>query len=173
VRTYFIEVESMMIRYQTQLLAGIRQDAAQLARDRKTRRPGYVYVMKASGETATQILLKIGRTINIVRRMRDHNTARADDIELLFAIRTADPEAVEGCAKALLSGLRCRTDREVYAADLDEVKALIAKCDGLSSSLADHVASLAKHETGQGDNHVYLVSTRQPTAERQGQIVAV
>jgi hypothetical protein len=168
VRSYFVEVEVLMMRYRAQLLAGIRADVVRLERNMagkearmhslrsisaSSARAGYVYVMRASYLKAR--LLKIGRTNNLERRKREHSTAQADDIELLFALRTDHAEAVEGCAKAMLKRVRYRADREIYVADLDSVKALITKCDGISRmvDLFD-----AKRLPGKDDGEVYMVA---------------
>ena len=61
---------------------------------------GYIYVIKASEEKDS--VYKIGRTIDLKTRLRNHNAAHANDLEVMYRYRTDDVVAVEGCLKSML-----------------------------------------------------------------------
>lgn len=134
VRTYFIQVEQLVMRYRTQMLAGMREEVARLERNQRARDPGdhagYIYVIQASPERDS--VFKIGRTKDLARRLTEYQTGRADDLEVVFKFRTDRLQQTEACLKALLKTRQYRKFREVYQVDLDTIKELVAGCDALS-----------------------------------------
>ena len=137
VRTYFIALESLIVKYQTQLIAGIKPDAQRLERNMRPNDPadsaGYVYVIRASEEMDG--IYKIGRSKDLNQRLAQYQTGRADKIEVVFKYRTDSLKAVEKCVQALLRDERyrgCKTRcNEVYKADLDMIKEIVKGCDDL------------------------------------------
>jgi phage anti-repressor protein len=138
VRTYFIQVEALVVKYRSQMAEGMQQELSRLASTQHARtlpvterREGYIYVLRASQKYDT--VVKIGRTRDLMRRLREHAAALADDPEVLFLFRTDDAAAVETCVKGWLSDRRWKGAgsryREVYKADPEMVKQLIHGCD--------------------------------------------
>jgi len=145
VRTYFIQLEALIIKYKDQMMAGMRADMARLERNQagpsagnsgSPPRAGYIYVLRAS-ERADGIV-KIGRARDLQRRLGQHNASRADDVEVLYAYRTDDVVAVEGCVKTWMRDKRYRKHKEIYKADLDMVKAIVGGCDGIGRVKAEY-----------------------------------
>lgn len=148
VRTYFIQLEALVIKYREQLMAGMQEDMQRLERNQagpsgnraragKGPRPGYIYALRAS-ERADGIV-KIGKAVDLRRRLGQHNASRADDVEVLYAFRTDDIDAMETCVKAWMKDKRYRKHKEIYKADLDMIKAIIDGCDGLGRIKAEFV----------------------------------
>lgn len=148
VRTYFIQVEALVMKYRAQMVEGMRNDIDRLESRQSARglaratapREGYIYVLRASSRFDS--VVKIGRTRDLVRRLREHSSALADDPQVLFTFRTEDASAVETCIKGWLKDRQWSRSRykEVYKADLDMVKQLVHGCD-----LAGRVKSIGSH----------------------------
>ena len=140
VRTYFIMLEGLVLKYKDQLMEGMQADIDRLERQVGPKgRPGravvggYIYVVRASEKLDS--VYKIGRTVDLRRRLREHETSRADDLEVMFVFRVENVKAVERCVKVTLSEKRYRPFREVFKLDLDVLKAVVNGCDALQGML--------------------------------------
>jgi len=136
VRTYFIEIENLFIKYRQHTIDGMRLDIEKLERNQKSKKyptgPGFVYIIKASPDKS---LYKIGRTKDLANRLRTYQSGMADDIEVLYIYKTEDKVGVEKCVKQWLSDKKYRKYKEVYTADLHMIQELINKCGSISSYL--------------------------------------
>ena len=144
VRTYFIEVEGLVLRYKDHMMAGMQAEIDRLERGdarhaANKKQPGnvpvggYIYVVRASERLSS--IFKIGRSKNLRRRLREHQSSRADDLEVMFVFRVENVKAVERCVKVTLSEKRYRPYREVFKLDLDVLKAVVNGCDALQGML--------------------------------------
>ena len=138
VRTYFIELESLLIKYRMETMIGMRNEMLRMERNKTLRKfpkvtsngtTGYIYVLRASNKYDT--VVKIGRTRDLIRRLREHAGALAEDPEILHIYKTDNVNAVESCVKAWLKEKQWNRAKykEVYNADLDMVRKLVSKCD--------------------------------------------
>ena len=89
---------------------------------------GVVYVLRAAEGVS---LHKVGRTKDLAARLRSHNAARADRLEVLHVYKTDAADRVELCVKAALKGQQYSKYKEVYRADLDVIKHAIHACGEL------------------------------------------
>jgi hypothetical protein len=154
VRTYFIELESLVVRYNQQLLAAIEADDVQLKKNMRPRDPndsaGYIYVVRAS-ETMDSVF-KIGRSKDLNRRLDEYQTGRADMLEVVFKLRTESLVEVEGCVRAWMKehkydGCRRRC-KEVYKADIDLIKTVINQCDHVGRVKVEYTRQRPTSMTG-------------------------
>jgi predicted GIY-YIG superfamily endonuclease len=150
VRTYFIQLEVLVIKYRRQMMEGMQQEIERLERaqasstlrkkhDMSTQDPsGYLYVVRASEQRDS--VFKIGRTNDLQRRLREHNASRAQDMEVVFVLRSHNIKAVEACIKATIRERRATGSvyREVYKIDIDTLKAIVSGCDGFQGLLKRH-----------------------------------
>lgn len=132
VRTYFIEVETLLIKYRTGVVHELQERIAQLERNQKPKvnqqihKSGFIYIIRAS--PTKDSVYKIGRTTNLSHRLSNYTSGSADDVEVVFTYETDDLEAVEGCVKSLLKEKKYRKYKEVYQADVDMIKTFIDGC---------------------------------------------
>ena len=143
VRTYFIQVENLVVKYRQQLLDGMQKDmeriesAARARGSPKASAPleGYIYVLRASEKHDS--VFKIGRTRDLSRRLREHSAALADVLEVVYVFKTDDVKAVETCVKGWLRERQWKraSCNEVYKADLEMVKQVIQGCDAVGGCL--------------------------------------
>jgi hypothetical protein len=144
VRTYFIELEALVVRYNQQLLSAIEADDAQLRKNMRPRDPadstGYIYVIRASERMDS--VYKIGRSKDLNRRLDEYQTGRADALEVIYKLRTQDLKGVEGCVHAWLKDHAydgcVRRCKEVYKADIDLIKMVIGECDGIGRAKVEY-----------------------------------
>ncbi len=151
VRTYFLAVEAIVLKYRTHLMEGMQLEMQRMARNQRPKDPsdraGYIYVLKAA--EGHDSVYKIGRTKDLSRRLKEYQTGRLDEIDVVFKFRTDNLAQTEACLKALLKPRQLRRFREVYQVDLDIVKELVAGCDGMAGRIKlEHVASKPSHMTG-------------------------
>ncbi len=170
VRTYFIQVEALVSKYQEQLLESMRADLARVESASQARRlpradgpprTGYIYVLAASD--ASDSVVKIGRTKDLARRLREHSAARADAPQVMYTFETDDAHAVETCLKGWLRDRRWARGRykEVYRADADMVKQLIHGCDALGRVKASGMAPRRPRPQAGGDANLFIAVVRQ------------
>lgn len=130
IRSYFIEIENLFIKYRKQTLMGMQQEIETLERNLKPRnsepRAGYIYVVRASENKDS--VYKIGRTKDLQARLRSHRSALADDMEVLYRYRTDNIEAVEKCTHSWLKKYQYRKYKEVFQINLNIIKQVIMKC---------------------------------------------
>lgn len=131
VRTYFIQLESLLVRYRTTLIKGMDVEMKEMERSLKPRDPadraGYIYVIKVRSDRDS--VYKIGRTQDLTKRLATYSTGTLDGVEVVFKFRTDSHKKTEACVKAILKDKQLRKYKEVYQADLDMIKGIIQKCD--------------------------------------------
>jgi predicted GIY-YIG superfamily endonuclease len=135
VREYYLAVESTLFKYRAEVAEGLRRRIRELEANQRPRlspadkQSGVMYVIAAS-ETVTS-LYKLGRTVNLSRRLASHESARADGLQIRYTAAVDDVQQVESCVKALLKRTQYRKYKEVYQVDIGVIKQAIAKCDEL------------------------------------------
>jgi phage anti-repressor protein len=159
VRSYFIELESLIIKYRTQLIQGIKQDIARIEKQKKMKKSiennsGYTYIIKAS--TKHKDMFKVGYSKTLIDRLRTYQTGKYEDIELVFLYKTENPEAVEKCVKSLAYKHKLDSNREIYHLDLDVLKSIMNGCGKLSMKLEKRVSGSSKI-----DGQYYMILDKQ------------
>jgi len=131
VRTYFIQLESLMVRFRSVILKGMDVEIKQLESALKPKdindSAGYIYVIKASPEKDN--VYKIGRTQNLNKRLATYSVGTVDGIETIYKFRTNSFKKTEACLKLMLKEHQLRKYKEVYQANIDMIKTIIQKCD--------------------------------------------
>ena len=131
VRTYFISLESLLVRYKSVLLKGMDEEIKQLESSIRpkdiTDSAGYIYVIKASLEKDS--VFKIGRTKDLNKRLATYSTGTIDGVDTIYKFRTDSHKKTEACLKLMLKEYQLRKYKEVYQANIDMIKTIIQKCD--------------------------------------------
>lgn len=147
VRTYFIEIETFLVRYNDDIVDGlmrnIHEDMRRNIAEKRKDGPGKVYVIRAA-DNPTEFLKsvnkvelnKIGQTgQSMDERLRVYNTGRAKDAEVLSVYRAPYRKEVEMCVKKLMHKKQHIKGREIYEVDNEIITKLIAGCDRMSMKL--------------------------------------
>jgi phage anti-repressor protein len=140
VRTYFIEIESFIIKYNSQIVDGIVRDIKKTEAFHKQHPlkegPGYIYIIRAAA--AHSNLYKLGHTQDLYKRLSTYNTGRSTDVELLYAYHVQRRKEVESCVKVMMKDKQYKKRREIYHVDIDIIKKVIDGCSSLSDAKLHH-----------------------------------
>ena len=151
VRSYFIHIEALVMKYRSQMMEGIRAEVGRLERQltgrsklkvahkAQTGSAGYIYVLRASNRF-DKLIVKIGKARDVAKRLVHHGTPLSDDLDVLYIFRTDDVDAVESCVKVWMRDQQTQKRREVYQVDVETVKAVIGGCDGVGRLKAQYIA---------------------------------
>jgi len=156
VRTYFIELESLLVRYKSALIEGIRAEERRLQKSLRPNvvadRAGYIYVIRVAAGDMDNVY-KIGRTKDLLSRLRTYNTGTLDGVDIVFKFRTDSYMKTEQCLKIMMKDHQLRKYKEVYQINLDIIKQLVAKCD----KTAEYVRTYSKPQPSKLTGGFYVV----------------
>jgi phage anti-repressor protein/predicted GIY-YIG superfamily endonuclease len=135
VRTYYVELEKLIEKYSADFTEKLQERIRQLENNQKpqgasARTKGVIYVVKVSDDKAS--VFKLGRSKDFKKRLQAHNSARMDDVDVIYVFETDMIEEVERCCKAMLVKKQYRKIKEVYQVDIDIIKSVINGCAELA-----------------------------------------
>jgi phage anti-repressor protein/predicted GIY-YIG superfamily endonuclease len=161
VRTYFIQLESLLVRYKSVLVKGMNAEIKQMERALKPKDPadsaGYIYVLKASPERDS--VFKIGRTKDLNKRLATYSTGTVDGVDVVFKFRTDSHKKTEACVKLMLKEYQLRKYKEVFECNLDMIKEVIQKCDDTAAYTRVYANAKADRRMTGG---YYMVLSKDP-----------
>ena len=131
VRRYFIDVEKLLNKYKSYIIEGLEDKVKLLQKDRKPKinpQKGVIYVFRTP-DTPENNLYKIGRTIDLKKRLQSHSSGLSEDIDVLFIQEVNDVNKIEKCAKEAMKKFQYRKYKEVYQVNIDVIKFIIKNCD--------------------------------------------
>jgi phage anti-repressor protein/predicted GIY-YIG superfamily endonuclease len=131
VRRYFIDVEKLLNKYKSYIIEGLEDKVKSLQKDRKPKinpQKGVIYVFRTP-DTPENNLYKIGRTIDLKKRLQSHSSGLSEDIDVLFIQEVNDVNKIEKCAKEVMKKFQYRKYKEVYQVNIDVIKFIIKNCD--------------------------------------------
>lgn len=136
VRTYFIQLESLLVKYKSFIIEGMRKEQKEYEKALRPRskedHAGYIYVLKASPKND---MYKIGQTQDLYKRLATYKTGSLEEIEPVLKFRTDNYKKTEACLKLMLDEAKVRKYREIYEINIDVIKMLIEKCDGMAANV--------------------------------------
>ena len=153
VRTYFLRMETLTRRYfAAKALKSQRNVEVLLQNQRPIRatnskiapESGHIYIFPVEGRIPD--LYRIGSTKDVKRRMREHGSSHADDIDPIMKISVPNVSMVEQCSNFWLKYKKYRKRKEVYHGDLEMIKSIVVSC-GLAA-------------VAQSDNGLFVESSR-------------
>jgi phage anti-repressor protein/predicted GIY-YIG superfamily endonuclease len=131
VRRYFIDVEKLLNKYKSYIIEGLEDKVKLLQKNRKPKinpQKGVIYVFRTP-DTPENNLYKIGRTIDLKKRLQSHSSGLSEDIDVLFIQEVDDVNKIEKCAKEAMKKFQYRKYKEVYQVNIDVIKFIIKNCD--------------------------------------------
>jgi phage anti-repressor protein len=131
VRKYFIEVEKLLNKYKSYVIEGLENKISKLEKSRKPKinpKKGIIYVFRTP-DTPENNLYKIGRTINLKKRLQSHSSGLSENINMIFFQEVDDIVKIEKCAKEVMKKYKFRKYKEVYQVNIDIIKYIIENCD--------------------------------------------
>jgi hypothetical protein len=73
-------------------------------------------------------IFKIGRTIDIVKRLRNYNVGRIKEIDLKYLALVKNAVLIENCMKLNLKKYELYNNKEIYAIEPNKIKKIINDC---------------------------------------------
>lgn len=131
VRRYFIEVEKLLNKYKSYVIEGLESKISILEKGRKPKlkpQKGIIYVFRTP-DTPENNLYKIGRTIDLKKRLQSHSSGLSEDINIMLIHEVDDVVKIEKCAKEAMKKFQFRKYKEVYQVNIDVIKFVIENCD--------------------------------------------
>jgi len=133
VREYFIQVESLLNKYKNYIIDGMKDKINKLEKSQKPKinpEKGVIYIFQTPNSSENS-LYKIGRTKDLKKRLKSHQSPMAHDIEILFYYESDNIKEIESCIKTLMKKYQYRKYKEVYKINIDIIKSLIEQCDSI------------------------------------------
>ena len=130
VRTYFIEAESLLFRYKDAIIEHLQKQVGTLKLNQApvpTPSKGVIYILKTPN--GPDDMFKIGKTKAFKERMRSHQAAMPDNVEVSWVFETEFMDQVETCLKLAIKPRGYRKRKEIYQIDLDTLKEVIKTCE--------------------------------------------
>ena len=128
VREYYYELEQVLDQYKEYIIKGLEEKIKTLENNQKPKinpSKGIIYIIQTSDSIGHY---KIGKTINLKKRLNAYNGDKKDDIKPLYQYETDDIDEVEKCVKTYVKKYQYRKYKEVYKADINLLKELINDC---------------------------------------------
>jgi len=145
VRRYFIDVEKLLNKYKDYIINGLEDKVKTLQNKRKPKinpSKGVIYVFRTP-DTPENNLYKIGRTIDLKKRLQSHSSGLSEDIDVILIYEVDDVVKIEKCAKESMKKYQFRKYKEVYQVNIDIIKFVIENCAKFHKLLDN---TIKKHE---------------------------
>lgn len=151
VRSYYLAIEGLLFKYHQQMLEGMKHEIETLEKAKATTKSpemkmGYIYVIRASDKKDS--VYKIGRSQNLLARLRTYQSGKLEDIEVVFKWRTDNLKSMENCVKSFLDKERHMKYKEIYKANLEMIKMIIHKCDEIQQAKREYTMRSASNMNG-------------------------
>ncbi len=120
-----------------------------------TPQKGIIYVFKTS-DTPENNLYKIGRTIDLKKRLQTHSSGLANNIDILFIHEVDDTIKIEKCAKEAMKQYQYRKYKEVYQINIDIIKFIINNCDIFNDLLTQTIKKQIQKDLEKKKIYMYV-----------------
>jgi phage anti-repressor protein len=158
VRTYYIQLESLLMKYYEHMMNGMETEITSLKHSLKPSKnkkdhAGYIYILKAS-QTKDSVY-KLGRTKDLSQRLSTYQTGILEEVEVIFKFRSDSLKALEACIKKSLEEYKVRKYKELYAVDINIIKTIVNHCDAIQN--VKQVYALRKPPKMTGGYYIALI----------------
>ena len=148
VREYYYELEQVVDQYKEYIIKGLQEKINQLENNQKPKinpKKGVIYILETSDGIGHY---KIGRTVNLKKRLLTYNANKKDEIVPIYVYETDDVENVEKCIKTYAKQFQYRKYKEIYKTDIDMLKELISDCSEFNEKTNLIIKHKYKGQTG-------------------------
>ena len=122
VRVYFIKLRQFLIENQ-KLIYHAMENKSKL-----NKFSGFEAIYFLLIDDRNPNIFKIGRTIDIIKRLRNYNVGRIKEVDLKYYALVKKSILIERCMKAKLTKNQFIEDKEIYKIEPDEIKKIIDDC---------------------------------------------
>jgi hypothetical protein len=122
VRLYFIKLREFIVENQKLIFQAIENK-----HDLNIYR-GFESIYFFAVDERKQDIFKVGRTQDIIQRLRNYNVGRIKEVELKYFALVKNPLLIEKCIEFKLKKNSYYEGREIYKVDLKKLKKIIDEC---------------------------------------------
>lgn len=128
VRGYFIKLREFIQTNQNLIYQNLTNNdiLKKINRDSFNQGKEFIYIFVI--DPRYKNIFKIGRTIDIIKRLNTYNVGRINEISLKFLAVVHDSKLVEKCMKSLLQKYQFIENKEIYKVTLSFLEKILAKC---------------------------------------------
>ena len=122
VRMYFIKLREFLLKNQHIIYQSM--NTKQELKKYSNMETIYFFVI----DVRNPDILKIGRTTDIIKRLRNYNTGRVNEVQLKYFALVKNNLIIEKCMKLKLRKNQVYENKEIYKVDPEKVKKIIKDC---------------------------------------------
>jgi phage anti-repressor protein len=122
VRIYFVKIREFLVENQKTILQAMEN------RTKLNKYTGFEGIYFFVIDKERPDIFKIGRTTNIVRRLRNYNVGRINEVDLKYYALVKNNVLIEKCMKHNLIENRYIKNREIYKVNPSTLKKIIDDC---------------------------------------------
>jgi phage anti-repressor protein len=134
IRNYYVELEKLLIKYKDDIVENLNRQIGIKNNNKKiinaNKNVGLIYILKVDEET-----YKIGKTIDIKKRMQAYNVGRVSELPIAFVYRADNINEIEQCIKDNLRSHQAKNKTELFKVNLDFIKETVRYCSIKSTPL--------------------------------------
>lgn len=121
IRLYFVKLREFMTEHQKIIYQAL------IKKSELKKFEGYesIYFFAISEKDN---ILKVGRTTDIIKRLRNYNVGRIKEVNLKYYVLVKNAELIENCIKLKLKKNQLIENREIYKIDPQKLKKVITDC---------------------------------------------
>ena len=155
VREYYYELEQVIEQYKEYIIKGLEEKIKKLENNQKPKinpSKGIIYILETADGFGHY---KVGKTINLKKRLSKYNGDKKDDIIPLYVYETNDIDNIEKCVKTYAKQYQYIKYKEVYKADLNMLKDLINDCGEFNEKTNLKIKWKSNKQTG-GNHYIAI-----------------
>ena len=122
VRNYFIKIREFITENQAVIYQSIEN------KEELHKYSGHDSIYFFAADDRKPDFIKVGRTNDIVKRLKTYNTGRIKEVELKYFALVKNPKLIEKCIKLLLKNKQVFINREIFNITPQKLKKVIDEC---------------------------------------------
>lgn len=122
VRMYFVKLRQFIVENQHLIYQALENNA------KLKKFNGYESIYFLVIDERSSKFLKIGRTIDIIKRLRNYNVGRINEVELKYYALVRNSLLIEKCIKLKLKKNQVFENKEIFKVDPKVLKSVIKDC---------------------------------------------
>ena len=142
VRMYFIKLREFLVEHQDLINQSLNN------KKELEKYVGYESIYFFAVDERKPNIFKVGRTKDIIQRLRNYNIGRIKEVELKYFAIVKNPLLIENCIKLKLKKEQVYVNKEIYQVNVNKLKKIIDECyckhvpDKKNKQMYEELASL-------------------------------
>lgn len=122
IRSYFIKLRKFLTEYQHIFYQSLTN------RDELRKFKGFESIYFFASDHNKSNIFKLGRTMDIIKRLRTYNTGRIKEVDLEYFAIVTNSDLIENCIGDKLEKKQVIKDREIYSINPKSLRKIIEDC---------------------------------------------